>query len=107
MQSPPAALEVCSTSEGEGGQEKGKKKLVKQDTLDSSSLSQTPSLSSEGTLSPVVRGDQPCAFLINPPPRPMGNLVVALNPIQMNVCQTIVSFHHQLVKWYKNVVDIL
>lgn len=58
MQSPPAALEVCSTSEGGGGQVKGKKKLVKQDTLDSSSLSQTPSLSSEGTLSPVVRGEE-------------------------------------------------
>ncbi|CDQ81499.1 unnamed protein product [Oncorhynchus mykiss] len=67
VQSPPAALEVCSTSEGEGGQEKGKKKLVKQDTLDSSSLSQTPSLSSEGTLSPVVRAPESVSETITSP----------------------------------------
>ena len=33
-----------------------KKKLVPQDTLDSATLSQTPSVSSEDPLSPVVRG---------------------------------------------------
>lgn len=38
-----------STGEGE------KRKLVTQDTLDSPSLSQTPSVSSEDPLSPVVR----------------------------------------------------
>ena len=52
MGSPPAGVEV-SSPEGE----EGKKRLVTQDTLDSSSLSQTPSVSSEGTLSPVVRGE--------------------------------------------------
>lgn len=67
VQSPPAALEVCSTSEGGGGQVKGKKKLVKQDTLDSSSLSQTPSLSSEGTLSPVVRAPESGSETITSP----------------------------------------
>ncbi|XP_023145659.2 zinc finger ZZ-type and EF-hand domain-containing protein 1 [Amphiprion ocellaris] len=49
---PPAPPEVPfppSTGEGE------KKKLVTQDTLDSPSLSQTPSVSSEDPLSPVVR----------------------------------------------------
>ncbi|KAM4620940.1 zinc finger ZZ-type and EF-hand domain-containing protein 1 [Polymixia lowei] len=49
---PPAPLEVSSPLSA-GDNEK--KKLVTQDTLDSSSLSQTPSMSSEGTLSPVVR----------------------------------------------------
>lgn len=44
------------------GGERPKKKLVSQDTLDSSSLSQTPSVSSEGTLSPGVKGEMqmPC-----------------------------------------------
>ena len=42
-------LSLLSSSEVE------KKKLVAQDTLDSSSLSQTPSVSSEDALSPVVR----------------------------------------------------
>ncbi|XP_046876692.1 LOW QUALITY PROTEIN: zinc finger ZZ-type and EF-hand domain-containing protein 1 [Hypomesus transpacificus] len=51
--SPPAGVEV-SSPEGE----EGKKRLVTQDTLDSSSLSQTPSVSSEGTLSPVVRAPE-------------------------------------------------
>ncbi|KAJ7997345.1 hypothetical protein DPEC_G00228020 [Dallia pectoralis] len=57
VMSPPAALEVCPPSEGERGveEEVEGKKLVKQDTLDSSSLSQTPSLSIEDTFSPVVR----------------------------------------------------
>ncbi|XP_034149248.1 LOW QUALITY PROTEIN: zinc finger ZZ-type and EF-hand domain-containing protein 1 [Esox lucius] len=50
---PPAALEVCPATDGERRGEEGKK-LVKQDTLDSS-LSQTPSLSTEDTLSPVIR----------------------------------------------------
>ncbi|XP_041807765.1 zinc finger ZZ-type and EF-hand domain-containing protein 1 [Chelmon rostratus] len=49
---PPVPSEVSSPpSTGEGG----KKKLVTQDTLDSPSLSQTPSVSSEDPLSPVVR----------------------------------------------------
>lgn len=47
-----ALAEVLSpVSTGEGEQ----RKLVTQDTLDSSSLSQTPSVSSEDALSPVVR----------------------------------------------------
>lgn len=46
-----ASLEVSSPpSTGDGE----KKKLVTQDTLDSPSLSQTPSVSSEDPLSPVV-----------------------------------------------------
>ncbi|XP_056141323.1 zinc finger ZZ-type and EF-hand domain-containing protein 1 isoform X2 [Lampris incognitus] len=49
---PPAPPEVPSP---QSTGEEGKRKLVAQDTLDSSSLSQTPSLSSEDTLSPVVR----------------------------------------------------
>ncbi|KAK7925653.1 hypothetical protein WMY93_007963 [Mugilogobius chulae] len=44
---------LSSTGEGE------KRKLVAQDTLDSSSLSQTPSVSSEDALSPVVRQSGP------------------------------------------------
>lgn len=47
--SPPEMLSPPSTGEGE------KRKLVTQDTLDSPSLSQTPSVSSEDPLSPVVR----------------------------------------------------
>lgn len=43
---------MLPTSEGQE-----KKKLVTQDTLESPSLSQTPSLSSEDPLSPVVRGE--------------------------------------------------
>ena len=37
--------------------ERPKRKLVSQDTLDLSSLSQTLSVSSEGTLSPGVKGE--------------------------------------------------
>ncbi|XP_041864265.1 zinc finger ZZ-type and EF-hand domain-containing protein 1 [Melanotaenia boesemani] len=53
VSSPPAApIEVSlPQSSGEGV----KKRLVTQDTLDSPSLSQTPSVSSEDPLSPVVR----------------------------------------------------
>lgn len=39
--------------------EEEKTKLVTQDTLDSASLSQTPSVSSEDPLSPVVRSESP------------------------------------------------
>ena len=46
---PPEVLSPPSTREGE------KKKLVTQDTLDSPSLSQTPSVSSEDPLSPVLQ----------------------------------------------------
>lgn len=46
---PPEVSSPPSTAEGE------KRKLVTQDTLDSPSLSQTPSVSSEDPLSPVVR----------------------------------------------------
>ncbi|XP_026183286.1 zinc finger ZZ-type and EF-hand domain-containing protein 1 isoform X3 [Mastacembelus armatus] len=46
---PPEVSSPPSTGEGE------KRKLVPQDTLDSPSLSQTPSVSSEDPLSPVVR----------------------------------------------------
>ncbi|XP_029924268.1 zinc finger ZZ-type and EF-hand domain-containing protein 1 isoform X2 [Myripristis murdjan] len=49
---PPAPPEVSSPP---SAGEEGKRKLMTQDTLDSSSLSQTPSVSSEDTLSPVVR----------------------------------------------------
>ncbi|XP_070699308.1 zinc finger ZZ-type and EF-hand domain-containing protein 1 [Pempheris klunzingeri] len=53
---PPAPSEVLSLpSTGEGE----KRKLVTQDTLDSPSLSQTPSVSSEDPLSPVVRQSGP------------------------------------------------
>lgn len=46
---PPEVSSPPSTGEGE------KRKLVSQDTLDSPSLSQTPSVSSEDPLSPVAR----------------------------------------------------
>ncbi|XP_062414058.1 zinc finger ZZ-type and EF-hand domain-containing protein 1 isoform X3 [Pungitius pungitius] len=49
LPAPSAVLPPASYAEGEKG------KLVAQDTLDSSSLSQTPSLSSDDPLSPVVR----------------------------------------------------
>lgn len=39
-----------------------KRKLVTQDTLDSCSLSQTPSVSSEDPLSPVVRCEECLLF---------------------------------------------
>ncbi|XP_076130954.1 zinc finger ZZ-type and EF-hand domain-containing protein 1 isoform X1 [Alosa pseudoharengus] len=48
--------DVPLPSKAEG--ERLKRKLVSQDTLDSSSLSQTPSVSSEGTLSPGVRAPE-------------------------------------------------
>ncbi|RVE63589.1 hypothetical protein OJAV_G00137730 [Oryzias javanicus] len=54
--SPPSAPQdglLLPTSEG-----RDKKKLVTQDTLESPSLSQTPSLSSEDPLSPVVRASE-------------------------------------------------
>lgn len=53
------ALILLSSGDGE------KKKLVAQDTFDSSSLSQTPSVSSEDALSPVVRqtGPEPAIAL--------------------------------------------
>lgn len=43
--------------------EEEKTKLVTQDTLDSASLSQTPSVSSEDPLSPVVRSKSPSCSL--------------------------------------------
>ncbi|XP_035290326.1 zinc finger ZZ-type and EF-hand domain-containing protein 1 isoform X2 [Anguilla anguilla] len=46
-----------SAAEG-SSEEEAKKRLISQDTLDSTSLSQTPSVSSEDTLSPVVRGSE-------------------------------------------------
>ncbi|KAL2094997.1 hypothetical protein ACEWY4_009716 [Coilia grayii] len=49
-----AELPLPPKAEGE----RPKKKLVSQDTLDSTSLSQTPSVSSEGTLSPGVRAPE-------------------------------------------------
>ncbi|XP_061104197.1 zinc finger ZZ-type and EF-hand domain-containing protein 1 isoform X3 [Conger conger] len=49
--------ETPSAAEG-STEEEAKKKLMSQDTLDSASLSQTPSVSSEDTLSPVVRGSE-------------------------------------------------
>ncbi|XP_035523211.1 zinc finger ZZ-type and EF-hand domain-containing protein 1 isoform X1 [Morone saxatilis] len=59
--SPPLAPSEVSSppSTGEGG----KRKLVTQDTLDSPSLSQTPSVSSEDPLSPVVRPVDLVCFL--------------------------------------------
>ncbi|KAJ8412355.1 hypothetical protein AAFF_G00126910 [Aldrovandia affinis] len=50
----PKALVAAEGSAEEGA----KKSLVSQDTLDSASISQTPSVSSEDTLSPVVRGTE-------------------------------------------------
>ncbi|KAL0994771.1 hypothetical protein UPYG_G00126960 [Umbra pygmaea] len=47
--SPPGALEVCLPPDGDRGEEEGKNKLVKQDTLDSCTLS------SDEPLSPIVR----------------------------------------------------
>ncbi|KAF7655072.1 hypothetical protein LDENG_00061510 [Lucifuga dentata] len=55
--SPPHAPPVVSSPSSTG--EEDKRKLVTQDTLDSSSLSQTPSVSSEDTLSPVIRPSEP------------------------------------------------
>ncbi|XP_053187523.1 zinc finger ZZ-type and EF-hand domain-containing protein 1 isoform X2 [Scomber japonicus] len=63
--SPPSApaemLSPPSTVEGE------KRKLVTQDTLDSASLSQTPSVSSEDPLSPVVRPSESGPGTVNSP----------------------------------------
>nr|XP_046267619.1 zinc finger ZZ-type and EF-hand domain-containing protein 1 [Scatophagus argus] len=61
---PPAPSEVASPlSTGEGE----KRKLVTQDTLDSPSLSQTPSMSSEDPLSPVVRSSESGPGTVNSP----------------------------------------
>nr|XP_019941221.1 PREDICTED: zinc finger ZZ-type and EF-hand domain-containing protein 1 isoform X3 [Paralichthys olivaceus] len=61
---PPALPEVLSPqSTGEGE----KKRLVTQDTLDSPSLSQTPSVSSEDPLSPLVRPSESGPGTINSP----------------------------------------
>ncbi|XP_036379295.1 zinc finger ZZ-type and EF-hand domain-containing protein 1 isoform X2 [Megalops cyprinoides] len=54
----PAAPKAPLVEEAASVDEAGKRKLVSQDTLDSTSLSQTPSVSSEDTLSPVVRGSE-------------------------------------------------
>lgn len=51
--SPPSGHQEVSSPPSTGDGER--KKLVTQDTLDSPSLSQTPSVSSEDPLSPVVR----------------------------------------------------
>ncbi|KAG9341464.1 hypothetical protein JZ751_019274 [Albula glossodonta] len=51
------ATKPPSAAEGTA-EEEVKKRLISQDTLDSASLSQTPSVSSEDTLSPVVRGSE-------------------------------------------------
>ncbi|KAK5859119.1 hypothetical protein PBY51_003209 [Eleginops maclovinus] len=45
----------------------GKRKLVTQDTLDSPILSQTPSVSSEDPLSPVLRASEPDPGTVNSP----------------------------------------
>nr|XP_015223248.1 PREDICTED: zinc finger ZZ-type and EF-hand domain-containing protein 1 isoform X1 [Lepisosteus oculatus] len=47
-----SGLETSNDAEGK------KKRLLSQDTLDSASFSQTPSVSSEDTLSPVIRGSE-------------------------------------------------
>lgn len=61
---PPAPSEVLSPlSTGEGE----KLKLVTQDTIDSASLSQTPSVSSEDPLSPVVRPSEAGPGTVNSP----------------------------------------
>ncbi|XP_051521202.1 zinc finger ZZ-type and EF-hand domain-containing protein 1-like isoform X3 [Myxocyprinus asiaticus] len=52
---PPRDTKPQKEEVGAEGDERMKKKLVSQDTSDSSSVSQTPSLSSEVTLSPGVR----------------------------------------------------
>ncbi|XP_026226590.1 zinc finger ZZ-type and EF-hand domain-containing protein 1 isoform X2 [Anabas testudineus] len=58
---PPEVSSPLSTGEGE------KRKLVTQDTLDSASLSQTPSVSSEDPLSPVVRPSESGLGTVNSP----------------------------------------
>ncbi|KAK2828812.1 hypothetical protein Q5P01_019846 [Channa striata] len=58
---PPEVLSTPITGEGE------KKKLLTQDTLESPSLSQTPSLSSEDPLSPLVRPADPGLGAVNSP----------------------------------------
>ncbi|KAF3706699.1 Zinc finger ZZ-type and EF-hand domain-containing protein 1 [Channa argus] len=58
---PPEVSSPPSTGEGE------KKKLLTQDTLESPSLSQTPSLSSEDPLSPLVRSADPGLGAVNSP----------------------------------------
>uniref|UniRef100_A0A8C9TVL8 Zinc finger ZZ-type and EF-hand domain containing 1 n=1 Tax=Scleropages formosus TaxID=113540 RepID=A0A8C9TVL8_SCLFO len=61
--SPPASTAaVCSPQPPRDkvtrGEEERKKRLVFQDTLDSTTLSQTPSVSSEDALSPVIHGSE-------------------------------------------------
>ncbi|KAM6970616.1 zinc finger ZZ-type and EF-hand domain-containing protein 1 [Aplochiton taeniatus] len=68
--SPPAALVVSSPPPEKEGDRK--QKLLAQDTLDSSSLSQTPSMSSEGTLSPGVRASETGAETVTSPTSPEG-----------------------------------
>ncbi|KAJ8343042.1 hypothetical protein SKAU_G00329700 [Synaphobranchus kaupii] len=51
------AADAPSAADG-STEEEAKKRLISQDTLDSASLSQTPSVSSEDALSPVVRGSE-------------------------------------------------
>ncbi|KAF0038068.1 hypothetical protein F2P81_008552 [Scophthalmus maximus] len=61
---PPAPPQVlCPPSTGDGE----KKKLVTQDTLDSPSLSQTPSVSSEDPLSPMIRPSESGPCTVNSP----------------------------------------
>uniref|UniRef100_A0A3Q1ISU6 Uncharacterized protein n=1 Tax=Anabas testudineus TaxID=64144 RepID=A0A3Q1ISU6_ANATE len=62
---PGSTAAVCSPS---SPKDKGeKRKLVTQDTLDSASLSQTPSVSSEDPLSPVVRPSESGLGTVNSP----------------------------------------
>ncbi|KAM9348292.1 zinc finger ZZ-type and EF-hand domain-containing protein 1 [Symphorus nematophorus] len=63
--SPPHAQSEVSSPPSAGEEEK--RKLVTQDTLDSPSLSQTPSVSSEDPLSPVVRPSESGAGTITSP----------------------------------------
>uniref|UniRef100_A0A3B4AK68 Uncharacterized protein n=1 Tax=Periophthalmus magnuspinnatus TaxID=409849 RepID=A0A3B4AK68_9GOBI len=57
--SPESSQELSTTTDTSSLAESEKRKLVAQDTLDSCSLSQTPSVSSEDALSPVVRPSGP------------------------------------------------
>ncbi|XP_031166866.2 zinc finger ZZ-type and EF-hand domain-containing protein 1 [Sander lucioperca] len=61
LPAPPEVWSPPSTGEGE------KSKLVTQDTLDSPSLSQTPSMTSEAPLSPVVRPSESGPGTVNSP----------------------------------------
>ncbi|XP_030216671.1 zinc finger ZZ-type and EF-hand domain-containing protein 1 isoform X5 [Gadus morhua] len=68
------------TPPGPGDDPKGRR-LVQQDTLDSPTLSQTPSVSSEDPLSPVVRPSEPTglALAASPASEPTG-LALAASP---------------------------